>query len=184
MNAAIKSFLRKEKLILRQSLAPGLHAQLSAQAVLRIKSCLGKNCGILALYYPMRNEVDVSPLLKTTYLDICLPAVVPPGHMAFRAYRPGCVETNKYGIPQPREDSPELLPDTVIVPLVAFDRRGFRVGYGGGYYDKALAGLYMQKKIAAIGVAFSFQEVEKVPEEKHDHKLDAIVTENEVIRVQ
>jgi 5-formyltetrahydrofolate cyclo-ligase len=80
-------------------------------------------------------------------------------------------------IMQPLSAAAEVLPDILLVPLLAFDRRGYRLGYGGGYYDRALAFLRAQKKVMAIGLAFAGQKVDHVPTEPHDAPLDAILTE-------
>ena len=73
-------------------------------------------------------------------------------------------------------------PDVLLVPLLAFDKAGYRLGYGGGFYDATLAALRAKKKIIAIGVGFSDQEVPQVPHEKHDMKLDYVMTELEMIK--
>lgn len=92
------------------------------------------------------------------------------------------LEKNCHDVMQPMESAAECQPDIIIVPLVAFDRKGFRIGYGGGYYDTTLAVLHKQRKITTIGAAFSFQETSAVPVEPFDAKLDIIVTEKEIIK--
>ena len=84
---------------------------------------------------------------------------------------------NKYGIPEPIK-SKKIVPDVVLVPLLAFDKQKFRLGYGGGYYDTFLKNNEKRNRsITTIGIAFSFQKYNKLPLSKHDKKLDYILTE-------
>lgn len=100
------------------------------------------------------------------------------GNLLFRAFSFGddLVE-GPMKIMQPLGSAQEVSPDILLVPLLAFDGRGFRLGYGGGYYDRALAFLRAQKKVMAIGLAFAGQMVDQIPTEPHDAPLDAILTE-------
>ena len=82
----------------------------------------------------------------------------------------------------PLATSPEVQPDVLLVPLLAFDRAGFRLGYGGGFYDATLAALRAKKPILAIGVAYAGQELASVPHDGHDAKLDYVMTEKELIK--
>ena len=86
-----------------------------------------------------------------------------------------------WGIREPKPDAPEVLPDVVIVPLLAFARSGHRVGYGAGYYDMTLGALRAKKTIHAIGIAFAAQEISGVPTTSRDARLDLVLTEREVI---
>jgi 5-formyltetrahydrofolate cyclo-ligase len=86
-----------------------------------------------------------------------------------------------YGILEPSSDAEEVEPDIVLVPLAAFDQRGHRLGYGGGYYDRTLQGLRRSKRITAAGLAFSVQQMDRVPEDAHDEPLDLVLTERDVI---
>ena len=85
------------------------------------------------------------------------------------------------GILEPSPAATEVVPDIILVPLAAFDRRGHRIGYGAGHYDHTLAHLRKIKPIAAIGFAFAAQEIEAVPALQHDAALDFVLTETEVI---
>ena len=87
------------------------------------------------------------------------------------------MQINKYGIPEPFK-SKILLPNILFVPLVAFDDKLYRIGYGGGYYDRYLAKLEKKKFFKSIGFAFSFQKVNKIPINNFDKKLDLVITEN------
>ena len=114
-----------------------------------------------------------------------LPVVVGRGsHLLFRLWRPGePTVLGPMGIPEPLEAAPAVEPDLLFVPLACFDRRGHRIGYGAGYYDRTLERLRATKTIRAVGVAYGVCEVAAVPYEAHDQTLDAIVTEQETIFV-
>jgi 5-formyltetrahydrofolate cyclo-ligase len=86
-----------------------------------------------------------------------------------------------WGIREPMPDAPEVAPDILIVPLLCFDRRGHRVGYGAGYYDMTIAALRAMKPVVAVGIAFAAQEIDSVPITPTDARLDLVLTEKEVI---
>ena len=90
------------------------------------------------------------------------------------------LKLNRFGIPEPAKCK-FVLPDVLLVPLVAFDKDKYRIGYGGGYYDRYLAKVQKKKKLLTIGFAFSFQQIRKVHRNKFDRKLDFIITENSFI---
>jgi 5-formyltetrahydrofolate cyclo-ligase len=140
----------------------------------------------VSVFYPLRDEPDTL-LLLTALADAgfatALPVVVGRGSaLAFRLWRPG--EPTRAGamsIREPVEDAPVVDPDLLFVPLACFDRRGHRIGYGAGYYDRTLTNLRAMKPVHAIGVGYGICEVAAVPYETHDQTLDALVTEQETI---
>jgi 5-formyltetrahydrofolate cyclo-ligase len=89
-----------------------------------------------------------------------------------------------WGIREPKPEAAQVDPDIVLVPLLAFDRAGYRLGYGGGYYDLTIAGLRARKTITAVGIAFAAQEVARVPTTPRDARLDLVLTEREVIELR
>jgi len=104
--------------------------------------------------------------------------------LGFRRWRPGDeLEDAALGTRQPTADKPWGNPDFVLAPLLAFDGRGYRLGQGGGYYDRTLAQLQASADVVSIGIAYSCQQVDKVPHSAHDRRLDWIVTEKVVIKV-
>jgi 5-formyltetrahydrofolate cyclo-ligase len=141
---------------------------------------------IVSVFYPLRDEPDTH-LLLTTLADAgfatALPVVMGRGlPLTFRLWRRG--EPTRAGamsILEPVEEAPVSDPDVLFVPLACFDRRGHRIGYGGGYYDRTLTSLRAAKPVHAIGVAYRICEVDAVPYEPHDQTLDAVVTEQETI---
>lgn len=137
-------------------------------------------------YWPFGEELDPRPLMTALAgrsHAIGLPVISGRDRpLVFRRWRPGDpLEEGAYGILAPREDAPLLVPELLLVPLLAFDRRGYRLGYGGGYYDRTLAALRAQGPVLAVGLAFAQQEVDAVPHGAQDQRLDWIVTEREAI---
>jgi 5-formyltetrahydrofolate cyclo-ligase len=139
---------------------------------------------IIAFYLPQTDEIDPLPLIKFIYEHghvLCLPAVEEKGRpLVFRAYRFGDpFKIGSLGLAEPQSAAPIVKPDVLIVPVVAFDRQGNRLGQGGGYYDMTIAKLRASGPVMAIGVGFAIQEVPSLPVEAHDMRLDAIVTDRE-----
>jgi len=137
---------------------------------------------VVSGFWPLAGEIDIRPLLEALHAGghrVVLPATPPRGNpLIFRLWRPGIpMIRERFGTLRP--DGPELAPDVLFVPLLAFDRRGHRLGYGGGYYDRTLAGLPGR---AAIGCAFAAQEVDEVPVGPYDAPLSAVATERGVLR--
>ena len=112
-----------------------------------------------------------------------LPVIVGKGvPLMFRAWVPGePLGSGLWDIKIPLETAPEVVPDVLIVPLLAFDRQGYRLGYGGGFYDRTLAKLRALKPITAIGVGFAAQAVEHVPHDELDQPVDFVMTEEVTI---
>jgi 5-formyltetrahydrofolate cyclo-ligase len=107
------------------------------------------------------------------------------GHMVFRQWTPGDnLDRDQIGLSAPHASKPALEPDLVVTPLLAFDRKGRRLGQGGGYYDRALEALRARKPVFLLGLAYVGQETHGLPVEPHDQRLDAILTENAYIAVQ
>lgn len=143
---------------------------------------------VVAGYWPMRGEIDVLPLLGALAERgqvTALPAVVGRKEpLEFRRWAPGeALEEGIYGTRHPPASAGVVRPVCLLVPLLAFDRRGVRLGYGGGFYDRTLAALRAVGPVVAVGVAYAGQEVEALPAEPHDERLDWVVTEKEVIRI-
>ena len=142
--------------------------------------------GVVSIYHPIRDEIDTALLFRALVREgiaTALPVTVGRRQpLRFHLWRPGDpVASGSWGIPEPLATADLVNPDVLFVPLAAFDRRGFRLGYGAGYYDNSLAALRKLKPVMAIGVAFAVQEVERVPAEPHDEPLDAVVTEHDII---
>jgi len=141
----------------------------------------------VALYRPLADEADPQPLADMLGVRhiLSLPVVTARGApLVFRRWAPGDpLAADALGVPAPVADAPEVTPDAVVCPLLAFDRAGGRLGFGGGYYDRTLALLKGRGPLVAVGFAYAVQEVPSVPVEPHDARLDWIVTEREAIEV-
>ena len=133
-------------------------------------------------YFPVSYEIDCLKILKKLEeekIRISLPIIQNNNEMEFHKYSfKNPMNINKYGIPEPFKNK-VISPDILFVPLVAFDKNLFRIGYGGGYYDRYLAKLKKKKIFISIGLAFSFQKVEKIPLNSFDKKLDIVITEKQ-----
>ncbi|MDP3263017.1 MAG: 5-formyltetrahydrofolate cyclo-ligase [Tabrizicola sp.] len=136
---------------------------------------------VLSGYMPMRTEIDPLPAMAAHQGPVGVPVIVGKGMaLRFREWSPGAkmIEGSfKALIP---EEGAWLEPQVLIVPLLSFDARGYRLGYGGGFYDRTLEGLRAKGPVLAVGFAFAAQEVAEVPTEPTDQRLDAVVTETGV----
>jgi 5-formyltetrahydrofolate cyclo-ligase len=136
---------------------------------------------ILSGFASMPQELDALPLLKRLHANgyrLCLPVIQGKGRpLLFRAWVPGDeMAAGQWGIREPKPERLALEPDVLLVPLLAFDKHGFRLGYGGGYYDRTLKDLRSRKPIVGIGLAFDEQEVDVVPHLDYDERLDWVLT--------
>ena len=139
-----------------------------------------KNIKIVGGYFPFNKEIDdlkiLQALEKKKYL-ITLPKIKKNNQMDFFEWsftQPLII--NKYGIPEPISNNTRY-PDLLLVPMVAYDKKFNRIGYGGGYYDRFLKKISKRKKIITIGLAYSFQKVINIPINDYDFKLDYIITD-------
>ena len=153
----------------------------------RIYSYLKKkkyNLRIVGGYYPTNYEIDDLKILNFFFKKgstISLPKIKKKNQMEFyKWYKNEPLLINKYGIPEPGSDY-RIYPDILFVPLVAFDKKLNRLGYGGGYYDRYIQKISKIKKIVKVGIAFSFQKLKTIPVNKYDKKLDIIITEKDII---
>lgn len=141
----------------------------------------GRAGAVLAGYMPMRTEIDPLPAMAAHPGPVCVPVIVGKAMpLRFRRWAPGCaLVPGPFGAAVPATGD-WLVPSVLIVPLLAFDDRGFRLGYGGGFYDRTLAALRAAAPVLAVGFAFAAQRVPSVPVEPVDEPLDLIVTEDGV----
>lgn len=140
---------------------------------------------VVAGYWPMRHEFDPRPLLVALHERghaCALPVVTGRGKaLTFRSWNPGdALVRSAYGTQAPPPTATTLTPELLLVPLLAFDDRGYRLGYGGGYYDRSLAGL---EAPIAVGCAFAAQQRDSLPVDDHDRRLDWIVTEKHILEI-
>jgi 5-formyltetrahydrofolate cyclo-ligase len=187
--SSAKQALRAAALSRRDGLSPQARAAQSAAIAARcapIAAAARPRC--LAGYLPIRSEVDPRPILaaaREAAITIVLPAIADAVTIVFRTWRQGAsLVPAGFGTIAPEATAPVGLPDLILLPLVGFDRSGIRLGYGRGFYDRAIAGLHaVGRRPALVGLAFSVQEVPRIPHEPHDVRLDWVVTESETLNL-
>jgi 5-formyltetrahydrofolate cyclo-ligase len=141
---------------------------------------------IIAGFMPLKSEINPLPLMQKLAeagARLALPAIAGRGKpLIMRAWEFGApLDRGQWGIREPKPDAAEVEPDILLVPLLAFDRAGHRLGYGAGYYDMTIHRLRALKPVTAVGIAFAAQEVPKIPTTPRDERLDLVLTEREVI---
>ena len=180
----LKSKIRKKILKIREKINKR-NIQIDFNQLIKILKKEKINKKIIGGYYPVNFEVDDLALLRKfekNRFNISLPAIKKNFQMNFYKWSfSDLLKVNKYGIPEP-ETKNIVYPDILLIPLVAFDKNLNRLGYGGGYYDRLIKKLSKKKKIIKIGLALSFQKINKVPINIYDQKLDYIVTNKYTIK--
>jgi 5-formyltetrahydrofolate cyclo-ligase len=180
----LKSQLRKKILKIREKTnKENIHINFNQIIKLLKKNKITKK--IVGGYYPVNFEIDDLELLKKfekNKFNISLPVIKKNFQMDFCKWSfSDPLKINKHGIPEPVIQN-IVYPDVLLIPLVAFDKNLNRLGYGGGYYDRLIEKLSKRKNIIKIGLAFSVQEIDKVPINMYDQKLDYIVTNKNIIK--
>jgi 5-formyltetrahydrofolate cyclo-ligase len=175
----------------RRAAAAAAAGDWAARALAHLRGVLAGRAApyVLAGYHPLAGEADVRPVLTALAGDGAIPALpvaVARGEpLQFRLWRPGdALAPGLFGVLEPPADAPPVRPDVLLVPLLAFDRQGRRLGYGAGFYDRTIAGLRGAGPAPlCVGVGFAGQEMERVPADGFDAVLDWIVTEAAALRI-
>ena len=181
-----KSDLRREMTARRDALRPDTRSA-AAEAIAARPFPLSIPAGaIVSGFMPMKTEINLLPLMKKLAdagVQLALPVTGRRGQpLTMRAWTWGePLASGVWGIREPKPEAAQVDPDILLVPLLAFDRAGRRLGYGGGYYDLTLAQLRSRKAVIAVGLAFAAQEIASVPTTPRDATLDLVLTEREVI---
>jgi 5-formyltetrahydrofolate cyclo-ligase len=181
---ALKKELRQQALARRNALDPFWRIEASLEMAQTAKESIELDPGtIVSGFWPMRSEVDVRPLmfaLREKGARLCLPAILDKETIVFRELVRGApMVAMGFGTVGPGEDAAVLDPAIMLIPLAAFDSRGHRIGYGAGYYDRAIAKLQAKDiEPRLIGIAFDCQEVPLVPNEWHDVIIPELLTES------
>jgi 5-formyltetrahydrofolate cyclo-ligase len=184
--AGQKAALRRAALARRDAL-PAAERQAAAEAIAARPFPLALKPGVVVSgFMPLKSEINPLPLMRKLAgggASLALPVVAGRGKpLVMRAYAIGePLAAGVWGIREPKADAPEVEPDILLVPLLAFDRNGNRIGYGAGYYDMTIRALRAKKPITAVGLAFAAQEISEVPATPRDARLDLVLTEREVI---
>lgn len=179
----MKKMLREEALARRDALDPAWRVEASLDFAKAADEIMPPAGTVVSGFWPMRSEVDVRPLmaaLRDRGARLCLPAILDKTTIVFRELERGAPMIDMgFGTKGPHESAAELEPALMLVPLAAFDPRGHRIGYGAGYYDRAIAKLQANGHAPRlIGIAFDCQEVPLVPDEQHDVIIHEILTES------
>ena len=180
----LKSKIRKKILKLRKSINAN-NLQLNVVNILNYLNKFNIKNKIIGGYYPVNFEIDDLNILKhleKKKIKISLPVITGKSDMNFYSWSfNDILILNKYGIPEPKIKQ-KVYPDIIMVPLVAFDKKLYRLGYGGGFYDRYIEKLSKKKNFLTIGLAFSCQKINRVPINKYDKKLDVILTERYILK--
>jgi len=183
-----KQSLRREALRLRRAesdrLGPAASQAVAAQAD---RLTIGPG-SVVGGYWPLPGELDPRPLMESLAARgavLALPVVVAPdAPLAFRGWSPGDrLEPGPHGTAHPALTAPLLVPTLLLVPLLAFDAKGFRLGFGGGYYDRTLDALRRGGGVVAVGLAFAAQQSPALPSDPWDQPLDMVFTEEGLLTV-
>lgn len=185
--AALKAWLRQELYARRKA----AHADAAARDPLaneRLLALIGDpGDKVVAGYRPIRSEIDPTPTMTALCragVRVAVPVIeAKDSPLLFHEWTPGCeMVAGAFGAEVPAI-AVKLFPEILITPLVGWDRRGWRLGYGGGFYDRSLEQLRSHRPVTAIGFAYAEQELAEAPREKTDQRLDAIVTDREVVDI-
>ena len=178
-----KSQIRKKFLKLRENKLKKIKL-INHNNIIKLLKKKGIKGKIVGGYYPYNNEIDCIQILKKlekkNYI-ISLPKIKKNSQMDFIQWSSkDPLVINKFGIPEPSNGKIKF-PDVLLVPLLSFDTKLNRVGYGGGFYDRYIHRIKRKKKPLLVGLAYSFQRVKSISINKHDKKLDFVVTERKII---
>ena len=182
----IKAALRREALARRDALPADVRAAAAQAIAARTFPIAVPPGAVVSGFMPMKSEINPLPLMRKLAdagAKLALPVVAGRGKpLIMRAFALGePLASGVWGIREPTPDAAEVAPDILLVPLLAFDRRGHRIGYGAGYFDMTIAALRARKTVVAVGIAFAAQEIATVPDTPRDARLDLVLTEREVI---
>jgi len=180
-----KNALRREGLVRRKALPPLLRTNAARAIAERPFPRVVKGATVSG-FMPLKEEINPIPLmhgLSEAGARLALPVVRGRGKpLEMRAFAFGdALVPGIWGIREPKPEALQVLPDILLVPLIAFDRSGHRIGYGAGYYDLTITSLRAQKNVLAVGLAFADQEIAQVPATARDARLDLVLTEREII---
>ena len=182
--SALRKFLlnRRSSYVIKNDITNNLHVHVKPL----IDSFVGK---YVSIFQPYNNEIDTNnfiSLLFSKNISICLPCIIEESNqMIFREWKEGEeLVKGKYGILEPSNKNKVIIPSVLFIPLLAFDNNGNRLGYGGGYYDRYIEALENNENLPLkIGVGYSFQKIDKVPNNSMDKKLNWILTEKYLYKV-
>jgi len=183
---SLKSQIRRDAVARRDALPAAERAAAAATIAARPLPVAVPPDAIVSGFSPLKSEINPVPLMRV-FADagarLALPVVAGRGKpLVMRAWNFGePLVSGVWGIREPPKEAPEVFPDILIVPMLAFDRTGHRIGYGAGYYDMTIARLRGMKPVIALGIAYAAQEIAEIPTTPRDARLDFVLTEREII---
>jgi 5-formyltetrahydrofolate cyclo-ligase len=184
-----KGRLRRDAVARRDALPPDVR-QTAADAIAARPFPLAITPGLIVSgFMPLNSEINPLPLMRKLAgkgARLALPVIAGRGKpLVMREWNWGePLATGVWGIREPMPEAPTVEPGILLVPLLAFDRAGYRIGYGGGYYDLTITQLRARKAVVAVGLAYATQEVPALPKTPRDARLDLVLTEREVIELR
>jgi 5-formyltetrahydrofolate cyclo-ligase len=184
--ATLKAEIRRDAAARRDALPAAERAAAATTIATRPLPVALAAGAIVSGFSPLKSEINPVPLMRAfaaAGARLALPVVMGKGRpLTMRAWAFGePLNSGVWGIREPPPEAPEVFPDILIVPLLAFDRTGNRIGYGAGYYDMTIARLRGMKAVTTMGIAFAAQEIAQVPTTSRDATLDLVLTEREII---
>ena len=182
----LKATLRREALARREALSADVRAAAAQVIAARPFPVALPPGAIVSGFMPMKSEINPLPLMRKLAdagAKLALPVVAGRGKpLVMRTFALGePLASGVWGIREPTPDAAEVAPDILLVPLLSFDRRGHRIGYGAGYFDMTITALRARKAVVAVGLAYAAQEIDAVPFTPRDARLDLVLTEREAI---
>jgi len=183
---SLKAQIRRDAAARRDALPAAERAAAAATIAARPLPVAVRPGAIVSGFSPLKSEINPVPLMRAfaaAGASLALPVVAGRGKpLIMRAWNFGePLVPGVWGIREPPPNAPEAFPDVLIVPMLAFDRTGHRIGYGAGYYDMTIARLRGMKPVIALGIAYAAQEIAEIPTTPRDARLDFVLTEREVI---
>jgi 5-formyltetrahydrofolate cyclo-ligase len=183
---SLKAQIRRDAVARRDALPAPERAAAAATIAARPLPVAVAPGAIVSGFSPLKSEINPVPLMRAfaaAGAALALPVVAGRGKpLTMRAWAFGApLVAGVWGIREPPPDAAEVFPDILIVPMLAFDRTGHRIGYGAGYYDMTIARLRGMKPVIALGVAYAAQEIAEIPVTPRDAALDLVLTEREAI---
>ena len=184
--ADLKSQIRRDAVARRDALPAAARAAAAEAIAARPFPLKIAPSAIVSGFMPLKTEINPLPLMRKLAeagAQLALPAIDGRGKaLIIRAFAFGdALNSGQWGIREPKPGAPEVAPDILLVPMLAFDRRGNRIGYGAGYYDMTIGKFRATKQVIACGIAYAAQEIAEVPVSERDARLDLVLTEREVI---
>ena len=184
--ADLKAQLRRTVMARRKEVHAQEGGKAAADVQRRVCEAIPSKGQKIAGYWPLGCEIDCRPALEgliNNGAQVGLPVVAGQGQvLIFRCWQPGVIlDVGPFGTWHPTPRAPLLAPTVLLLPLIAFDNTGHRLGYGAGYYDRTIAALRQDRALLMIGIAYDAQEVEVVPVDSHDQRMDAVITERRTL---